>query len=350
MKAPDKAIGLVLSTLFCAGCGGDEEKPAIVRPVRAVQVQTASAFDERWFPGRAKATQEVNLGFEVPGQLIDLPVNLGDEVAEGQVLARLDPRDYENALAAAKALRDDAKAQFERMEIAIKTNAVSRQDYDTARAAYDAAEARFKIREKAVEDTVIRAKFTGTIAATYVENFQNVLAKRPILRLLDTSKVEMWVNIPESLISFAPHLKDIRVRFDVFPDREIPARLKEVGTEASMTTRTYPVNLVMDQPEDIKILPGMAGKANGQIDLPETPQAFEVPLSSLATSDNQESSVWVIEESTGTVRRRAVEVEQTTARGVLVKGLRAGEWVATAGASSLEDGQKVRILGAGRGN
>ena len=309
-----------------------------------MQVQATSAFDERWFPGRAKATQEVNLGFEVAGQLIERPVDVGSQVDVGQVLARLDPRDYQNALAAGEALRDDAKAQFERMEIAVKSGAVSRQDLDDARAAYDASEAQVRIREKAVEDTVIRAKFSGTIAATYMENFQNVRAKEPVLRLLDTSKVEMWVNIPENLISFTRYVKDLRVRFDVFPDREIPARIKEVGTEASTTTRTYPVNLIMDQPQGFKVLPGMAGRANGRIELPETPEAFEIPLSALATSDNQSSYVWVIEESSGVARRRDVEVQATTAHGVLVRGVQIGEWVATAGAHTLQEGQIVRIL------
>ncbi|MHC5064688.1 MAG: efflux RND transporter periplasmic adaptor subunit [Planctomycetota bacterium] len=253
----------------------------------------------------------------------------------------------------------DAKAQFERMDIAAKTGAVSRQDLDNARAAYDASDAQVRIREKAVEDTVMRAKFAGTIAATYVENFQNVNAKQPVLRLLDTSKVEMWVSIPESLIAFAEHVVDIRVRFDVFPGREIAARIKEIGREASSTTRTYPVNLIMDQPADIKILPGMAGSVNGRIVLPEAPETFEVPLSALTTPDNDQNYIWVIQrgagdssgqESIGEARRREVKVEGTTARGVLITGVQVGELVATAGADTLEEGQKVRILPPAEGS
>jgi RND family efflux transporter MFP subunit len=245
------------------------------------------------------------------------------------------------------------------MDIAAKTGAVSRQDLDNARAAYDASDAQVRIREKAVEDTVMRAKFAGTIAATYVENFQNVNAKQPVLRLLDTSKVEMWVSIPESLIAFAEHVVDIRVRFDVFPGREIAARIKEIGREASSTTRTYPVNLIMDQPADIKILPGMAGSVNGRIVLPEAPETFEVPLSALTTPDNDQNYIWVIQrgagdssgqESIGEARRREVKVEGTTARGVLITGVQVGELVATAGADTLEEGQKVRILPPAEGS
>ena len=347
-QATRGALVISLATSALVGCRPEEERPVIVRPVQAMQVQTASAFDDRWFPGRAKATQEVNLAFEVSGQLIERPVNIGNSVKTGQVLARLDPRDYDNNLAAARAARNDAKAQYERMQIAIKTRAVSRQDLDNAKALFEASDARVRIAEKAVEDTVLRAKFDGTIAATYVENFQNVRAKQKVLRLLDTSRIEMWVNIPESLISYSKYVKDVRVRFDVLGDRDIPARIKEISNEASETTRTYPVNFIMDQPEDVRILPGMAGRANGRIVLPgtEAGKTFQVPISALGTSDNQGNFVWVIDETTGKARRRNVEVVQTTSRGAVVKGLQPAEWVATAGVHTLQEGQEVRILEA----
>ena len=209
---------LVAGALTLIGCADEAVEQEVVRPVRAILVEAADAFQETSFPGRAQATQELNLAFEVPGQLIERAGNVGDYVEAGQVLARLDPRDYENELKAARAARVRARANYRRRAEAAKTGAVSKQEVDDARAVFDATEARLKIAEKAVEDTVIRAKFDGAVAATYVENFQNVQAKQPVLRVLDTSSIEMWVNVPESLISFAPYARDIHVRFDAFPD------------------------------------------------------------------------------------------------------------------------------------
>ena len=306
-----------------AGCGEEPTVEEIVRPVRAMRVQSADAFEERWFPGRAQATQEVNLAFEVPGQLIERPVDVGDEVEAGRVLARLDPRDYENELRAARAARDRSRAKYQRRAEAAKTGAVSKQDVDDARAVFEGTAARVAIAEKALEDSVIRAKFTGTVAATYVENFQNVQAKQPVLRLLDTSRIEMWINVPESLISFAPYVRDIRVRFDAFPGHDIPAEIKEVSNEASLTTRTYPVRLIMDQPDDVSILPGMAGRAAGRVEAPgeAAQEGVEIPISALGTDDNRKSFVWLVDESTGTVSKHPVEVGRATSRGVLVHGL-----------------------------
>ncbi|MEM7211639.1 MAG: efflux RND transporter periplasmic adaptor subunit [Pseudomonadota bacterium] len=338
---------IALSLLLLAACdGAAPTHEEMVRPVRAMQIEAGDALTERRFPGRAQATQEINLAFEVPGQLIERPVVVGDEVNTGHVLARLDPRDYENELDAARAARDRSKANYERMVEAGKTGAVSKQDVDDAAATFQASDARTRIAEKALEDTVIRAKFPGTVAATYVENFQNVQAKQAVLRVLDTSKVEMWINIPENLISFAPYVRDIRVRFDAFPDHQVPAEITEVSNEASLTTRTYPVKLIMDQPDDITILPGMAGQASGRVEQPgETATSgFEVPISALGTSDNDATFVWVIDEASGVAVKRDVEVGRATPRGAVIQGVAVGEWIATAGASTLIEGQKVRLL------
>ena len=335
--------------LLVAACGEEPEPPEIVRPVRAIQVQEAGALKERWFPGRAQATQEVNLAFEVPGQLIERPVNVGSIVEQGQLLARLDPRDYKNTLDEKTALRDRSRANYERMQEAVKSGAVSKQDVDDARAVFEGSDAQVRIAQKQLEDTTIRAEFPGTVAATYVENFQNVLAKQAILRLLDTTRVEMWINVPESLISYAPYVEDFRVKFDAFPDHEIRGEIIEISNEASFATRTYPVKIVMEQPDDVTILPGMAGRASAnRIDLVEDDAGtgFEIPMSALATKDNKSTHVWVIDEASGTVSSRPIEIGHASPRGVVVDGVEPGEWIATAGVHSLKEGQKVRVVDA----
>jgi RND family efflux transporter MFP subunit len=141
------------------------------------------------------------------------------------------------------------------------------------------------------------------------------------------------------------------VHYDAFPGREFPAQIKEVSNEASETTRTFAVNLIMDQPEDVEILPGMAGRATGRVELPggieET--GFEVSASAVFSRDNEKTYVWIVDPDAGNVSRREVEVGRVTPRGLVVKGVKPGEWVAIAGANVLQEGQKVRILEEGGG-
>ncbi len=178
-----------------------------------------------------------------------------------------------------------------------------------------------------------------------------MLAKQVIMRILDTSKIELVINIPESVISNAPYVTGFRVRFAPFPGREFPGKLVEISNEASEATRTYPVNVLIEQPEDVTILPGMAGEANANHELPDDPgdpKGLEVRLSALVTEDGAGSFVWVIDPDTQTVSRRPVELGETTSRGIFVRGLERGEWVALAGTRTLREGQKVRIVEPGR--
>ncbi len=193
------------------------------------------------------------------------------------------------------------------------------------------------------------APFDGTVSETFVENFQNVVAKQPILRLLDTSQIEMEVNVPEALIGLAPYVTEILVRFKTLPDVKIPAKIKEISNEASLTTRTYPLTLVMDQPRGSEIKPDMAGEATALVELPGdwTQRGIEIPVSALFSPDDGEAdqvSVWIIDEADNVVARREVQVVATANRGVLIKGVEAGERIVTAGVSFLSDGQKIRIL------
>jgi RND family efflux transporter MFP subunit len=171
--------------------------------------------------------------------------------------------------------------------------------------------------------------------------------------MVDDSRVEMVVNIPENLISNLPYISNIRVRFDAFPDVEVSATIKEVGREASKTTRTYPVTLLMEQPQGARILPGMAGRVfadnttatatGGAAD-----KTIVVPITAIfSPRENDQSFVWVGDEKTGSVSRREVTIGQITDTGVpVLKGLKAGDWVGTAGVSYLSEGQKVKLMSA----
>ncbi len=101
------------------------------------------------------------------------------------------------------------------------------------------------------------------------------------------------------MISYIPYVKKSWVLYETFPNRKIPSKIKEIGNEASETTRTYQVTLIHDQPEDIRILPGMAGEASGEVQLPDdlNKKGIEVPASAIfSRGEINNSYVWVIDE------------------------------------------------------
>ncbi len=346
MKA-SAVLALWSAPLLLTGCQ-EAPIPEPIRPVVSMVVQGEEEFVSRWWPGRAKAALEVDLGFEVSGQLQERSANVGDVVAAGTIMARLDPRDFQNLLARAKAERDRAQAQLSRVVEAAASGAVSRQDVDDSRARFNQAEAQVRIRQKAVDDTRIVAPFDGVVSQTFVDNFQNVQVKQPVIRFLDVSTLEMVINIPEDRINLAPYVTGLRVRFDALPGVEIPATMKEIGNEASTATRTYPLTLSMKPPAGVGVKPGMAGEATAQIDLPDSrPAGIEIPTAAIFSPDDAEGGktfVWIVDDGTQTVHRREVAIGEITMRGgTRITGIEPEERVVIAGVSSLREGQKVRI-------
>ncbi len=365
MKRMPKAVALCAAVAIPVLAGCSEPPPAekdIVRPVRAMQVADSSGLKGRKFSGRARAAEEVEVSFRVSGPLITLPVKVGDGVKEGQVVARIDPRDFEvnlknvqAQLAQGRAVAKRAEADLARLEGVRAKNPdfVSQLDYDTAIQNRDSARANVAALRAAVaaakdqvEYTFLKAPFDGIVVDTYVKNFEDVRARQPIVRIVDDSRIEFVVNIPENLISLVPQVRDVRVEFDAISGEPVAAQVQEIGTEASETTRTYPVTLIMDQPEGAKILPGMVGRAFGTPPEGAVTKGIEVPVSAVFAGENiDESFVWIIDSSANTVSRRAVTTKDLTERGVRVtEGLEPGEWIATAGVHYLREGQPVRLL------
>lgn len=348
--------------LLLASCSEEQvTKAEIVRPVKALKIADASGFQKRFWPGRAKATDEVELSFRVAGTLLQLPINVGDKIEEGGLVAGLDKATFKAQVdrrsaevAKAEADAENAKLQLDRQLELVKKGWVAQARVDSYVANEKGAVATIKASKAALDKaeldlqyTTLKAPFSGIVVAKYVDNFQDVRAKQPIARLVNASKVEMVINIPENLISLSSRVRDIVVVFDAFPDVKVPAEIKEVGTEASQTTRTFPVTLIMDQPKGVEILPGMAGKASAgrYIGFEEAGKTVTVPPSALLAAEGGKSVVWVIEEGTMTVSQRPVKTGVLNAQGMRIsEGLKPGEWVVTAGVYSLKPGQKVSIL------
>ena len=358
-------VGALATTLLLlAGCA-EEPKPKPAKAVKAMQVSTPNELVKRTFPGRAAAGKEVNLSFRVSGPLIELKIKIGDSVKEGDVLALIDPNDFQvrlnNAMSLSKAAHASyrrAEADFKRLSKARKEDpgAVSQRAVDLALATRDETQAivaSAAANTRAMRDrlgyTRLAAPFGGEIVKTYVDNFETVVAKQPILRLLDSTIIEMTVSVPENLIVYTDYVTNIRVRFDALPGVEVPGVISKIGHEASQATHTFPLTIAMDQPPgDAKILPGMAGEAAFYGKLPEGAKtSIHVPPTALlAGTDTQRSYVWIIESDA--VQRREVEIGALTENGVLVTGgLKPGEWIVAAGAAFLAEGQKVRVIDRG---
>ncbi|BBO69470.1 hemolysin D [Desulfosarcina alkanivorans] len=337
--------------MFFLVCGcGKKEEPApkeVVRPVKVITVKGGGGGTTMTYPGKTRANRRVDLSFKVPGPLVELPVEEGQEVKKGQLLARILPRDFKITLDQAKARAIEADRQYDRYKELYVRKQVSKAEFDRYKASRDVAAAQLEDAQNALKDTYLKAPFDGIVAKRYVENFQEVQAKQPIVFFQDLSRIEVLVDAPETVVATLRQGEEIEATatFSAAPDRQFPLELKEFSTEADPQTQTYQVVLVMDRPEGINVLPGMTATVTGkQAGIGCSAARIVIPAIAVTEGADQKPYVWVLE-SQMTVSKKGVRVGEMTGSEdiVILEGLSGGEKIVTSGVTKLKEGMQVSI-------
>lgn len=367
-----------------AGCGYlgyrmltvPREEPAqaeeLARPVRTMTLSAAGAMTKHHYFGTVQGSQRVNLSFRVSGPLVELPFDMGNSVKKGDLIGKIDPRDFitrlndaQSVLSQARAKHAEAQNNFRRYEELYKKKVIAQAQYDRYKTALDVARSNLKSAEAQVSaaqdslaDTELRAPFDGVIVERMVQNFQDVQAKQPIASLQNLKNVEIVFNVPDKDVVnvsvssdplTSPRLSDriqlfISATFDAFPGRTFDVKFKEFGAQADARTQTYPVTVTMEQPENARILPGMP--VNITVDtvkeLAPEDQSFFVPAS--AVIGDQVHGSWIWKYVNGTVHKVPVELGAYRGDRIEIKGdLKPENVIVTAGMHYLKEGQKVRL-------
>ena len=334
-----------------------EQAPEVVRPVRMLTISTLTGGESLSYPGEILGVQNAELAFEVPGRIVELPAEEGIEVTSGQLLARLDAADFQANVDAALADYDNAEITFRRFEEVFAKGAISRQDYDNQKRAFEIAEANLATARKALSDTELRAPFAGRIGRVFVDNFNNVQAKQSILLLQDLSQLDIIVNVPEQDwqrakpgLTLAQQTERAQpyVTLPTFPKRRFPAWITEVAASADPVTRTFAARGRFDPPDDIVILPGMSATVTVNIsteDVTGLENAVQIPANAIVGGNDGGSYVWIVDEDSMTVSLSPVTPGQMSGSTITVlDGLASGDRIAVSGVQHLAEGMKVREL------
>jgi len=341
---------LLLSFFAFSACGKEEvvEEVDVVRPVKIITVQSTSDALHRSLPGTVRAAKRSELSFEVSGPLVELPVEEGQHIKKGSLVAQIQKRDFLTAVDEAKARNLEAEKQFSRYKELYARKQVSQADYDSYRAARDVARAQLDDARNRLQDTTLTAPFDGVISKRFVENHQKVQAKEAIANLQDITRIEVLIDVPELMMAA---LKDnnkpkISATFESIPGKAYPLTVKEYSTQADQATQTYQVVLIMDQPQEAEILPGMTAMVEGQTttNASAAPAAILIPAIAVMNGAGDDTFVWLLAKDRKTVHKRQVSVGPLQgSSNILVKdGLQGGDIVIVAGLTQLEEGMQVR--------
>lgn len=346
-------VTLSLRTREAAAVSDPRQEPPIVRLATAARV----AGSERGFTGIIGARVQSNLGFRVPGKIVERLVNVGQQVKAGQPLMRIDETDLRlaltakrNAVAAARASVVQTGADERRYADLVSNGWASRQRYEQAKAASDtakaqlaAAEAEARVAENEAAYSVLVADADGTVVETLGEPGQVVSAGQPVVRLAQAGPREAVVALPETIRPAIGSMAEARVYGS--DERRFTAHLRQLSDSADPQTRTYEARYVLD---------GKAAAAplGATVTIRLASQAIQpevqVPLGAVI-DDGRKTGVWIFDSATSTVRFKPVGLVRVTSETAVISGLNSGDRVISLGAHLLQEGARVRTASESRG-
>ncbi len=341
---------LIVASLALSACQKAEETQteAKIRPAKLVTVTSASSSRSISFPAVIEAENSSELTFQVSGQITQLNVLEGDEVKKGQIIARVEERDYQNSLAQAQAQYDNAETEYQRAKRLADQDAISRSVLETRQTNRDVAKAVLDTAKKTKGDTILRAPFSGFISKVFVKRFQNIQAKEAIANIQSNDMVAI-LNAPADIVARTPQLEptNTSVILDAAPGMALPATFKEASGQADPTTQTYEISFSFDTPDNLFVLPGMTATVHTEFqfnDLSDiAPSGIAVPVTSVI-AEGSDLFVWRVNPDTMQITKTLIKtgMGMTDENVIVTSGLNGGDMIVAAGGSYLHEGMKVR--------
>lgn len=349
-----KAGSLVLA-VAAAGCGGPEagatEDPDAY--VKVVNVETV-VLEPRSFSatvritGEAEPETDITVSAEESGVVERFIAARGERVARGAAIARIDDAVLSAQVEEARAAAQLAEDRYVRQRRLWEEEGIGSEiAYLQAKSEAESAAARLAQLRARLARTVVRAPAAGTVDDHLVEAGEVVQPGTPVARVIDASRLEISGGVPER---YAPRIArgdSTRITFDILPGRVFDGAITFVGTAVDRQSRTFPIEIVMDNPEG-EVKPYMI--ANVRVRMRRIEDAIVVPRDVLLRTEHGQQVIVVDEGELGPVAvAREVTLGATSENEVVVtEGLEAGDRLVVRGHQLVDPGDRVRIVGDGK--
>ena len=388
------AIAAVLVTLLTSGC--NVSPPAQAENPQPVTVRQPNRFDrplEIHASGNVEAAETANLAFQVSGMVSKVHVEEGQMVRAGQLLAELDPRDYEDRVTATASQAEAAKANLQKTEAGVRRQELAQakvdldrteDEYNRLRALYErgslapndykkieaawqaareryslaqegaraedklaakdafrAAEAQEAMAKKALSDTRLVAPFAGVVVKRQIESGDLASPTRVAMVVMNLHPVKVRVGVPEAEIGQVRTGQSSTVEIPSLGHRRFTGRVETVGYAADPAARTFDVKISVPNPK-MELRAGMI--AESLIETGAKISALTVPGQAIVRDANGVSLVMVLFPEKHRVYARRVETGTVYGREVEVRqGLAGSEKIVVAGQQLVQDGSLVTV-------
>ena len=349
----------LMSLFMMIGCdssnNAQEATSTVTKNVKFYTVKEQVTSFKRLYPSVIYGSKRVKLAFQVDGEINALNVKRGDFIKKGFLIATLESKKRKNNVDAAFAQLKQREKDYHRQKALTDKKVVSKAYLEQSKRNFEISEAHYKTAKKSYDDTFLKSPFDGIVSELYVENFQNVNAKEPILFLQDVDTLEARIDMPESDIARAEsHLTNEQIierykpmiSFAVYKDKSFPLGVKEFEAQGDPSTQTFRITFLFKKPEKYNIYPGMTAWVTLEgfsLDKNKLKGYYPVPVEAVFEKKMGQKEVWIVNKDMS-VTAKKVEVSMLSKDKIFVKGLKVGDVIVASGANYIHKNDKVKEL------
>lgn len=361
------SILILLWAVFLFSCQrGKEAHKEVVIPVQTFAVQPDSIASYLEMTGGLEAERDAIVYSTIPEKLVKIVKPVGSRVKKDEVIAQQDNRIWRDTFRQAKAALDaaearyrQAKSDFERFRALHKEDAISPQQWDQIRSTMQQAEAglmqakaAYAQSKQQYQNTFIKAPFSGVVGSFNFDVGQMIPAGQPVARIVNGKMMKARLFIPDIHLGKVKPGQRVRGRFPNYPGEFFTGEVTRIDPAIDPLSRTFEVEAVFGNPDN-RLKPGMYGQFQITTDFHR--QVLVVPDNAVivrteikvnpktgATYTEPHKYVFVAEN--GLARLREVKTGlESHSRVEISDGLQPGDSVIVVGQKVVKNNQKIRV-------
>lgn len=314
-----------------------QERPAI--NVVLQKIVPGQLRDRLNLPGMVEPWENLSILSEVRGMVVEVPVEEGDHVKEGDLIARLDTSDYKNTISSIKAAYNLAQTNLKRLSSLREQEIIAQSEFDTINAEVQKLEADLAIAELQLKRCYIRSSISGVVNKLPAKKGLYLAVGDPVATVLEIDRVKVNVGIPETDVDAVRKIDMFELTIEALNNKNITAKKYFLAVAPESQAQVYRLELEVDNKSG-EILPGMFARV--EIVKEDFPDALAIPLYSIIARDNKHF-IYLEEDSVA----RLQEVKLGILDGwkiQVTEGLEADQHVIVVGHRNVDDGQKLNVV------
>ena len=339
-----RLITIFLALFIITGCSNQQKSDNTIKqiPVKTLQVNQILMPEVLQFSGDILPFKTIKFGFMVAGKIENVYVKEGQYITEGELIATIDPSDYEFAVQAAEAKYTEAENELQRLTNLYDKGSLTESNFDKIQALYKEAQANVDYKKKQLNDTHLYAPHDGWLAVEGVEPGEIIPQGMPIFAIVYTKNIFIRSFIPENEIAFISMNMNVSVKVPALNNAVFDGKISRIGSVADAYSRAFPVKATIEN-SDFSLKPGMIAFLN--VETAKKNEVISIPAEAVLLSSDGRTYVYLLGKDGNKVTKRNIQTNKTHNTGVnVLLGLNDGDVIVTEGNTKLYEGAMVKVL------